>query len=333
MIAPPQVRLDHLLALIDDTGLMEHARFGVPRRDHGYATDDAARGLILLMSAPDHPERERAIRTLLSFVIHAQKADGRFHNRMSFDRRWIDSVGSDDSQGRAIWSLLEAAARAPRFEWREAASDCLAQATLPTTRYLRPLVYVGLGARAADRAGVGMDMIERVGATLAGFAEPWPEERLRYANGRIPLSMLAVGDVLGSTELVEKGIRTLDWLCRQEELDGHWSFTPVDGREPGEARPGFDQQPIEAASLAEACLEAWAITRDPVWAERVLKTGSWLAGDNDSGFPLYDPETGATYDGLEETGVNRNQGAESTLSGLAVIVACHRVLADIEAHR
>ncbi len=330
MTALMPIRLDYLLGMIDDTGLLEHARFGVTRRDHGYSIDDAARALILLMSAPEHPKREDSIKTLLGFVIYAQKADGRFHNRMSYDRRWIDSVGSDDSQGRAIWSLLEAAARAPSFGLREAASDCLRQATLPETRYVRPSVYVGLGARSADRVGVGLEMIEQISEFLISLNEPWPESRLRYANGRIPHAMLAVGDVLGIPTLVEKGIRTLEWLCLEEEWEGHWSFTPVDGRAPGGPKPVFDQQPIEAACMAEACLEAWTITGDSVWSDRVLTCGRWLAGDNDSRFPLYDPETGACYDGLEESGVNRNQGAESTISGLAVVMACHRVWAGSE---
>ena len=90
-------RYDHLLSLIDDTGIFEHARYGIPRREHGYTLDDAARAVVVLCQTADEPERRRALHVVLSFVINAQRPDGRFHNRLSHDRRWRDRVGSDDA--------------------------------------------------------------------------------------------------------------------------------------------------------------------------------------------------------------------------------------------
>jgi hypothetical protein len=143
--------------------------------------------------------------------------------------------------------------------------------------------------------------------------------------------MLAAGRVCNDGDLTERGLETLGWLVNIETRDGHFSFTPVGGWAPGEARPGFDQQPIEAAAIADACERAWAITGEDRWRHDVLVCGEWLIGANDGRVPLYDPNTGATSDGLMPGGANANSGAESTIAGLAVLEACSRLLTNVPA--
>ena len=168
-------------------------------------------------------------------------------------------------------------------------------------------------------------IIERAAARFERAPIPWPEPRLTYANGRIPDALLAVGEVLSRDDLVNRGLEALGWLDDTETRGDHYSFTPVGGWQPGQPRPGFDQQPIEAAAMAGAAERAWALTGDKRWIASSLRAGRWLSGDNDVGAALYDPATGACRDGLTPTGANQNRGAESTLSGLAVLQACHRI--------
>jgi hypothetical protein len=148
---------------------------------------------------------------------------------------------------------------------------------------------------------------------------PWPEERLAYDNARIPEALLAAGALLPNDGLVDAGLRLLEWLVTTETQDGHFSFTPVGGWAPGEPRPGFDQQPVEAAAMADACSRAFSLTADDRWKDLVRHAACWFVGSNDAGMALYDPQTGGCGDGLTPEGINLNQGAESTLAALAVL--------------
>jgi len=330
---------EHLLALIDDTGIYEHTRHGVPRREHGYCVDDAARAIVVLCAAPELPSRVRALRTLLAFVLHSLTPEGRFRNRLSFDRTWEDDGrdAPDDTQGRGIWALGVAATTAPRADLRAAAASALGDVPDLESPHLRALSYAALGASALWTANPDDPDAARFAAPavrrLVGAPRPWPEARLTYANARVPAAMIAAGEVAGMTGLVDSGLEVLAWLIETETRDDHFSFTPVGGRSPGEHRPLFDQQPIEAAAMADAAERAWRSTGDRRWHDAVQRAGFWLLGQNDTGTPLYDPDTGSTRDGLMRDHANANSGAESTIAGLMVLQACHRLESGPGAHR
>jgi hypothetical protein len=152
-----------------------------------------------------------------------------------------------------------------------------------------------------------------------GSPWPWPEDRLAYDNARLPDALLAAGHVLSDSALVDSGLELLDWLVATETAERHFSFTPANGWSAGEPRPGFDQQPVEAAAMADACYRAWEMTAEPRWAERVLAAAAWFLGDNDTGAVIYDTRTGGGRDGLTSGGVNENQGAESTLAAVSTL--------------
>jgi hypothetical protein len=154
---------------------------------------------------------------------------------------------------------------------------------------------------------------------------PWPEDRLAYDNGRLPEALIAAGAFLHDARLVDDGLRLLDWLVAVETRNEHFSFTPVGGWAPGETRPGFDQQPLEAAAMADACARAWEATGSSRWRDLVLRSADWFLGANDIGVEIYDEETGGGYDGLTPNGPNLNQGAESTLAALSSLQQATRV--------
>lgn len=323
----PLPRFDHLTALTDGFGVWEHAEYTAPRRSHGFCTDDNARALIVMCrdrTQSDHLDRlaERYLR----FVLDAQVEQGGFHNRRSADGAWLDDVGSDDAQGRAWWALGVAAqqGRTPQMR-REAAAAFDACAHFDSD-HLRPHAFAILGAVAlldiAPAHVGGRELLDRSVqrlATAAGARIPWFEARLTYDNARLPEALLAAGATLQAPALIRTGLRLLTWLVDTETIDRHFSFTPADGWSPGEPRPAFDQQPVEAVAMAEACARAWTITGDAAWRDRSLSAVRWFLGDNDLGEDLYEAGSGGTRDGLMAGGLNENQGAESTLAGLAAL--------------
>lgn len=323
----PTLRFDHLRGLTDRTGLWEHARFSAARFEHGFCTDDNARALVVV-------SRQAALSggladlaaTYLAFVLEARTDAGAFRNRRAGDGSWQDRVGSDDSQGRAWWGLGTAAHIAP-IEWmRHAGADAFATCTTFDSPHLRANAYAALGAvemlSADPTHAPGRALLERTSGVIADAATsaiPWPEDRITYDNARLPDALMAAGTSLGDQRLVGIGLRLLEWLVTAETIHNHFSFAPAGGWSIGEPRPGFDQQPIEAWAMADACHRAWVITEDALWRVRALRAARWLMGVNDTGMSLYDPATGATFDGLHPESVNENQGGESTLAGIATL--------------
>ena len=327
----PEATFEHLLRLSDDTGLFEHARGAVPRRQCGYCVDDVARGLVV---ACRQPSPMGAVMVLgeryLAFLNHAQVSGGASHNRLSYDRRWTDPAGVGDWWGRSLWGSGTAAARgwSPRLRADALAHFDVGAAT--RSPWPRAMAFAALGAAEVltahpDHAGARHLLADAAvllrpgppappGALALPGAWPWPEPRLQYANAAWAEALMAAGWGLGDDGLVDDGIRLLEWLLQTETVDGRLSLTPVGGWAPGEPRPGFDQQPIEAAGLADACTRAFVLTGDGHFVGAVSRAVSWFLGDNDAGIPMSDPDTGGGYDGLELGGRNDNQGAESTLA-------------------
>jgi hypothetical protein len=161
------------------------------------------------------------------------------------------------------------------------------------------------------------DAADRLTMGPGGGAWPWPEARLTYANGALPEAMIAAGAALERPALLQHGLELLAWLVDHETVDGHLSVVPTGGAGANDVRPWFDQQPIEVAALADACARAAVVDGHPRWAAGVGAAVNWFLGDNDTQVPMWSPETGGGYDGLEAGGVNMNQGAESTLALLS----------------
>jgi hypothetical protein len=169
------------------------------------------------------------------------------------------------------------------------------------------------------------DAVHAIGPSGDDAAWPWPQPRLTYGNGSIVEALLLAGSALPDKATLERGLLLLDFLLQIETLDGHLSVTPVGGRGPADPHPGFDQQPIEVAAIADACSRAYAITSDRRWLHGVRMAWSWFNGDNDSATAMFDPDTGAGFDGLLRDGRNLNQGAESTLALLSTAQHARRL--------
>ena len=326
----------HLLALSDAGGLFEHALHDVPRPEHGYCIDDESRALVVLCREQDLDDDLLALaRRCLALVADAITADGLCHNRHDATGAWTDDAGLDDCWGRALWALGYAAAHAPAEEMRGTAVDAFNRASHRRPTHGRPLLFAALGAGelllARPEETAARDILRNVAAALLSVPLApgwrWPAPRLTYSNGSVAEALILAGHALDDDAALSRGLELLDFLLTTEIRDGHLSVTPVGGRGPYDARPAFDQQPIEVAALADACARAYAVTHDARWRAGVELAEDWFLGDNDSGTPMVDLVTGAGYDGLEALGRNDNRGAESTLAALSTLqqaswVAC-----------
>ena len=336
----PELSLEHLQCITDDTGVLQHASFVVPRYADGYCLDDNARGLLLMVLLEESGGAERrVVRALasryLAFVSNAFDApSGRFRNFLSYSRVWGEHVGSEDSQGRALWALGAVVGRA-HDPGRGSLSGDLFHAALPAMAHLtspRAWAYALLGideylhAFEGDREVQTMrrllaDRLADIFARASSDEWPWFEESLTYGNARLPQALLLSGAAMGREDLVATGARSLEWLAKlQHTPDGF--FSPIGSNGfyvRGAERARFDQQPVEACGMVSAALDALRITGDARWSREANSAFSWFLGQNHLQQAVYDVSSGGCRDGLHAERANENQGAESTLSFLMAL--------------
>lgn len=334
----PVVR-SHLEALSDDIGIMQHAVGARPDPHHGYCTDDVARALSVdVLHASElgwmavGPSAARAVR-----FLHAagDPATGRFRNLRAADGTWLPGRGSEDAHARALRALAELAAATPDpglrteavtlFEWALPAAVALS-ASRPRAAALVACVVATRTGRLSDAAAAAARSLAdalwaTVGPPRADSSWPWPEPVATYENGLLPEAILLAGQSMDDVVMIDRGRQLLDWLIDvQTSPAGHLSPIGNDGWWPrGGRRARFDQQPIEATALLQAARAGLAVTGDARYEIAMERCYGWFLGRNDGGGAVAIPERGACHDGLTLTGVNTNQGAESTLMWLTAV--------------
>ena len=349
----PELDLAHVRQLTDDTGMLQHATFDIPRYTDGYCLDDNARALILMThleeAGTEVPQVIRSLSTrYLAFVNHAFAEErGRFHNFLTYARHWHDEPGSEDSQGRALWALGTVVGRSAD-PGRRGLCTRLFNAALPAIAALdspRAWAYALLGIDEYLRAFAGDSAIEAMRPRLAAklmvrFQESqssgwqWFEDRLTYCNARLPQALLVSAVGMGDAEMATVALRSFDWLVNQD-FGARGQFAPVGSNGfhvRGAPRASFDQQPVEACAMVSACLVAHRLTGQARYLELARRAFQWFLGENPREAQVYDARTGGCRDGIHVDRLNENQGAESTLSflmALAEMRAADRIAAQL----
>lgn len=345
--ALPSMQLGHLLSLCDDTGLLQHALHCIPDRSHGYCIDDNARALLVtchLNRAGEQPLAESLTTRFAAFIQHAWNRDRkRFRNFLSFDRRWLEEQGSEDSHGRALWALGQWARTTRNTSARRWAESLFAEALPSVEGFTSPRAWsfalLGLDAFCAVAAEAGQAsrlrhlLADRLVALLAASESPdweWFEDSLAYDNARLPQALIVTGSATNARAYTDTGLRSLRWLMRlQTSSAGH--FRPIGSHSFGTSRMaprGFDQQPLEAAATISACLAASRADTDAEWRVDADRAFAWFLGGNDLSMPLVDVNAGSCCDGLHPDRVNENRGAESTVSYLLGLAEMREVAAS-----
>jgi len=341
----PEIKLDHLLRMTDGVGMLQHSKFTVPDRNHGYCVDDNARALIVAVTAQNFKPLDASLNELasvyLSFIDHAFNRDfGLFRNFMSYERYWLEETGSEDSHGRALWGLGKAVALG-RHEGQVSHADDLFQRALPAVEHFtspRAVAFTIIGIHAFLTGKRKNSEVEarcrKLSAKLMQWFRnvasedwPWCEETLSYDNARLPQALLLSGRWLEDDKMLQTALRALTWLKKIQQDESRCYFAAIGNhgwftREGDKAR--FDQQPIEAAAMVDACVEAFKFTQDEDWITFAYQCLNWYQGDNELHISLYDHATGGCRDGLQAHSVNENQGAESTLCWLMALLAIYK---------
>lgn len=343
----PSIKLDHLVRMTDQTGIVEHAVFVVPNYPEGYTTDDNARALIVAIlleeygagtptGAADLPSR------YLAFLWLAfDPTTKRFRNCLSYERQWQEREGSEDSHGRALWGLGTVLGRSKNVGWKGAAGRMFELAVPAAIEFKSPraCAFALLGLQEyldsfpGDRAALSASeaLANRLLNSYRSYRSEdwkWFENGLAYSNARLPQALIRAGMRAGNEEMVSAGLEALDWLVAIQRCEVKGHFVPIGSQgfySMTTEKARFDQQPVEACAVVSACLQAHRATGEGRWRKEAWSAFNWFLGDNDLQIALYDPITGGCRDGLHPDRANENQGAESTLSFLMALLELRKL--------
>ncbi len=332
----PPFKLDHLFRMTDGTGILQHATYTIPNYSEGYCTDDNARAYIFTVLLEElgvfcgGSDVDALASKYLAFINYAWDQDRkRFRNFMSHDRQWVNGDGSEDSHARALWALGTALGRSRNEGHRRLCSAIIEQGLASVEKFTSPrawafgllAIHEYLRRYSGDRMANGLreTLSHRLVALYHAVNQPdWPwfEESVTYDNARIPQALILSGYWTSQPEVLEIGLTSLRWLAKvQTAAAGHFNPIGSNGFYQRHQPPAnFDQQPIEAAAMISACLEAFRVTKDLSWSIEAQRAFEWFLGRNDLGSPLYDANTGGCRDALHQDRLNENEGAESTLA-------------------
>jgi glycosyltransferase involved in cell wall biosynthesis len=328
----PAFNLAHVQRLTDDTGIVQHAKYGIPNLKEGYCVDDNARALILTILAYQQNKSKVALDLLpiyLSYIQYMQCDNGNFRNFLSFRREYLDEVGTEDSFGRTIWSLGYLINCAPNNSYREFARELFLRSVphFKDLKHLRGLGNTIIGLTYFLKAHPNDEHIKD---QLDKLAEPlkaayrknkqghwnWFEEKMTYDNAILPLALMSYYEVSKDQEAYDIAFESMEYLTQKTLISGYLNPVGNDGWlfRDGPEMAIYDQQAIETMAMVLMYFKAYEITHDKTYIKQMYVSYQWFLGENILRIPLFDHETKGCADGLQTYGINRNQGAESTLA-------------------
>ncbi len=325
------IKIDFIRALTDDAGMFQHAKYATPNKKEGYTTDDNARALIActkyFMLFNDKTV-QKLIETYLSLLFYMQRTDGKMHNYLSYHRKFLDEVGSEDCMGRTIWAsgycldsnlpeetrLLSKEIFDKAFKWSSSFTSPRAKAFSIMGLFYYQKAYpedqnVKVNIRAlADQLIILFEL-------ESSMEWDWFEPYLTYSNARLPHSLFLAYEATRDDRYLQVALKSMKFLINTQTVEN--MFVPVGNRgwyKRGSERAIYDQQSIEASCTTEAAIAAFRNTGEATYLKVAQDAFEWFLGGNLQRLIVYNPENGSCCDGITPQGLNLNKGAESTVA-------------------
>lgn len=334
LFQPPPIKLDYLISITDETGIIQHSKFATPNRGEGYTTDDNARALIVCTK---HSKLDRTLEIVrladiyLSFLYHMQMKDGRLHNYLGYDRRFLDDVGSDDSLGRTLWAcgcvINSNLSEEKKLLSKEIFDKALPHAINSTSPRTKAFAVLGLSLYQStypkDQT-LSRTMLKLTKQLLIMFKKessvewPWFEAYITYCNGRLPQALFEAYKHTRNANHLQVAMDSFDFILKTQMNNN--IFTPIGNNgwyKKGGSRALYDQQSVEASCMTETALTAFRATHNCNFRSVAKIIFEWFLGKNTKGLWVYNPNTGGCYDGITPEGLNLNQGAEAITTYLS----------------
>lgn len=345
----PPLNLSHLKNLTTPLGVIQFSKISKPDISSGYTLDDNARALIVMClhySLYHKNEDLSYIHTYLSFIERCQQPKGDFINYIDEDNHEHiknSYVNLEDSNARAVWALGTV------ISFKTVLPESIINRAKVSLIKCFPWIKGQLSPRSIGFSIKGLylyytatkdpsivTVIEDLAKKLISNYDinamkdwRWFEEYLTYANGILPEAMLYAYLVTGKQAYRIIAVESFDFLLSKMFHEDHFKVISNNGWYRKDAEPNqYGEQPIDVAYTIEA-LDAFNKAFDqPEYKEKMEIAFNWFLGKNQLNQIMYNPIVGGCFDGLEQTHVNLNQGAESTICFLMARLLMEKNMTD-----
>ena len=333
----PLINMNHLKRMTTKTGVIQFSKVNQPDISTGYTLDDNARALVATCMYFQLTDRERSIHNIhkyLRFITECQQSDGSFLNYVDENLNFTEQNGTtnlDDSNGRAVWALgyVRSLTNVLPLEILAEAETALEKALtrFDTVYSPRAMAFAIKGLYyflQSEKSPENLTLLKTLANRLVKMYKhesdgewKWFEGYLTYANSILPEAMLYAWLVTEETIYKEIAISSFDFLLSQTfNENGIEVISNKHWLQKGEEAGHFGEQPIDVAYTIMTLSKFYDVLTDEDYRLKMEIAFNWFLGNNRLHQIIYNPCTGGCYDGLEETHVNLNQGAESTVSYL-----------------
>lgn len=328
--------INHIKELTDDFGIFQFADLHKPDPKWGYTLDDNARALVLLCWSLDSQNTSKTLELaeiFLSFIERASRDDGFFNYFTKERTAHIESNKNEnleDSNSRALWALAVATNSNLPEDLKLRAQNLFDQKfilhkTISSPRaaafYIKAFSERSLDVKEKDRyiqkIKVYADFLVSLFEKHSDEKWQWFEDILTYSNAILPEALLVAYDLTKDKRYFEIAKSSLDFLIKHSFKGdlcvpvGHAGWFKKGGE-----KQHYDQQPEEVSALVLALHRMNKTTGEEIYRTKMMLVFDWFLGNNLSHQIVYTHYTGGSYDGIQDGGVNLNQGAESTISYL-----------------
>ena len=328
----PKVKLNHLITMTDDTGIIQHAKHSLPNRFTGYCLDDNSRALITAIQYYNLKPKEKLLNLIniyLGFLHYAQKEDGHFQDFMSYEKKFLELKSGEDSFGRTIWAIGFLLSSKIHNNLKSSAKFIFENSikNIDNLKNIRSQAFTILGLYYYYKNYSNEDILIKIkilaDKIIKAYEEnstedwKWFEKKITYSNGKLPEALFLAYDLTNDKKYLKIAEETLSFLSSLVILNNKLVLIGQNGWYlQGKKRAYYDQQPVDASSMVSVYTVAFKITKNKDYFNKAFLSYSWFLGNNSIEQTIYDEFTGGCYDGLRPNCINLNQGSESTISYL-----------------
>ncbi|MFA5329777.1 MAG: glycosyltransferase [Prolixibacteraceae bacterium] len=333
----PEINLEHLTQMTTDTGIIQFSKINQPDISTGYTLDDNARAMIaacMYYKSTDDKNILPYIQKYLSFIKHCQKPEGDFKNYVDENHHFTsqnDEVNLDDSNGRAIWALgylisligllpAKMIATADKIIEKSFQSIDAMHSTRAMAFSIKGIYYYHSTIKSPENLILVKTLANRMVQMYRHESSEkweWFEGYLTYGNSTLPEAILYAWLLTKDSIYKDIAIKSFGFLL--SKIFNENGIEVISNRQwlqKGQKAGQYGEQPIDVAYTIMTLSKFYDVFNDENYRLKMVTAFNWFLGDNRLHQIIYNPCTGGCYDGMEESNVNLNQGAESTVSYL-----------------
>jgi glycosyltransferase involved in cell wall biosynthesis len=349
----PPINLNHFKNLTTDFAMIQFSIINQPDSNSGYTLDDNARALVAIcqhFAIKKDTNDIEYISKYYHFIKYCLQPESYFLNYVDVDKKFTkqNSENLADSNGRAIWALgylisnsdilpAELIDNAKETMQLALVNVCKIHSPRAMAFIIKGIYYSNLKFPSDDNILILKHLADKLVQMYKHENDEnwhWYESYLTYGNSILPEAMLCafLATEKENYKIIAK--TSFDFLLSKIFINDVIKVVSNKGWLQNNSDSLNEQiggeQPIDVSYSILALSKFYDVFHEEAYLQKMEIAFNWFLGKNHLKQIVYNPCTGGCYDGLEDTYINLNQGAESTVSYLMARLTLEKYLLKIE---